>query len=126
MREIFGYIEKKNLSEKTSKRTDMAIDSVSNIGNIEDSIEINSSKITTENMSNFDLRKAVVEEVIGDILSNGKFTVNINLGGVSVEKNQIERFILELLPRLREIGGKVVITNNNILDNSFLKDNKLV
>ena len=104
----------------------MAIDSVSNIGNIEDSIEINSSKITTENMSNFDLRKAVVEEVIGNILSNGKFTVNINLGGVSVEKNQIERFILELLPRLREIGGKVVITNNNILDNSFLKDNKLV
>ena len=104
----------------------MAIDSGSNIGNIEDSIEINSSKITTENMSNFDLRKAVVEEVIGNILSNGKFTVNINLGGVSVEKNQIERFILELLPRLREIGGKVVITNNNILDNSFLKDNKLV
>lgn len=96
-----------------------------NIGDISNSIEVSNSKITLENMNNFDTRKSTIDKIISDILSKEKFTVNINLENVNIDQNLVKRFILELLPRLKEIGGKIVITNNLILDNDFLIENKL-
>ena len=62
---------------------------------------------------------------ISDIISKGKFTVNLNLEDVEVVQEKLERFIIEFTPRLKEIGGSIVVTNNNILDNGFLAQNGL-
>ena len=45
----------------------------------------------------------------------------MNLDGVNIEVQYLERFIIELIPRLKEIGGGVVISNNNEkISNNFL------
>ncbi len=121
-----GYIKNKNVTEKVYKRTNMKDENFSdNLGDISNSIEINKTKIKTENIESFDARRNVIEEIISNVISKEKFTVNINLDGVSVEESLLKRFILELLPRLREIGGKAIITNNTILGTDFLLENNL-
>ena len=44
---------------------------------------------------------------------------------VQCEQEYLERFIIELIPRLKEIGGKLIISNNSILDSTFLEKNNL-
>ena len=75
-----GYIKNKNVTEKVYKRTSMKDENFSsNVVDISNSIEINKSKIKTENISNFEARRNVIEEIISNIISKEKFTVNINL-----------------------------------------------
>ena len=109
----FGYIKTKKITEKETKRTSM-----------EDG-EINKNTLKLENLNDFAKRKETVSNIISDIISKGKFTVNLNLENVEAPREKLERFVIELLPRLKEIGGNVVVTNNNILDSSFLVQNGL-
>ena len=47
--------------------------------------------------------------------------ININLNNISIDSEYIERFIVEIVPRFREIGKSTVVTNNTILSDDFLK-----
>ena len=93
---------------------------ITNTPDISNAIEINNTTLNSDNLKNFDTRKIIVEQVISDIMANEKFTVNVNLENVNINQKQIERFIIELIPRLKEIGVSVIITNNNILSSEFL------
>ncbi len=122
----FGYIKTKKITEKETKRTSMEDgDFTSNVSDIFSAIEINKNTLKLENLNDFAKRKETVSNIISDIISKGKFTVNLNLENVEAPREKLERFVIELLPRLKEIGGNVVVTNNNILDSSFLVQNGL-
>lgn len=90
--------------------------------NLFNAIEVDSEDISNETIANFAERKKIVEKVISDIVANQKLTVKVNLKNVNVDNQKLERFIIELIPRLREIGATVDITNNNILSDSFIKE----
>lgn len=89
-------------------------------------IEIKNDILTKEALNNFNERKKIVQKIISQIIEKENFTVNINLQDSIIEKEKLERFIIELMPRLREIGGKLIITNNAILNNTFLEENDLI
>ena len=121
-----GYIQKKNLSEENQVRSDMEdLDFTNNTKNLEKSIEINKKTLTVEALKDFSSRKEVVEDIIKKIIAGEKFTVNINLDGADIEEMNLERFIIELIPRLKEIGGNIVVTNNEILSKKFLSENNI-
>ena len=88
---------------------------------INNAIEITNETIKADNLQNFDSRKEVIEEIILDVIAKEQYTVNLNLENVNLDTTYLERFVIELIPRLREIGGSVLITNNNnILSNEFV------
>lgn len=95
------------------------------ISNNSNTIEISDSLIKTENLSNFNVRKNVIEQIISDIISKEKFTISINLNNINVEEKKLERLIIELIPRLKEIGANIVLKSNNILSDIFLEQNGL-
>ncbi len=92
----------------------------SNTADLSSSIEVTKKTLTSESLEDFDSRKTVVEKIISDMISAEKYTVNINLQDVDVESEKLERFIIELVPRLKEIRGSVVVSNNSILSDEFL------
>ena len=122
----YGYVKTKNLTEIETKRGDFTESDIS-LGrvNLVNAIEFNNEKLNSETLHNFDSRKAVVDEIILNILKDDKFTVVLDLGAVSVPKDKMERFIIELIPRLKEIGAGLEIKNNNILSSDFLSKNGL-
>lgn len=116
-----GYVKEKDVTSKERKRTDMQeSDFSSKNTDIENSIEIDSKKLKLENLQDFSKRKSVVKEIISEAISKEKYTVNLNLENVDVEEIYLERFIIELIPRLKEIGGNIVITNNSLLSEEFI------
>ncbi|MCI8396358.1 MAG: SH3 domain-containing protein [Clostridia bacterium] len=123
---IEGYIKKKDVTEKESQRTKMEdIDFTTNTPDISNAVEINKEKLTPENLQNFSQRKMIVEQAISDIISQSKHTVILNLQEVVVETNKMERLVIELMARLKEIGASVAITNNNIISSEFLLENNI-
>ena len=119
----FGYVKEKDLSEKEQKRAKMEeTDFTSKTPDKENALEIGKSTITSEKIDKFSDREKIVEDIIGQVISKEKFTVNINLKDIDVPKEKIERFIIEIIPRLKEIGGSVIVTNNSILDSEFIKE----
>lgn len=90
--------------------------------NLVNAIEVTASEINNDTIINFSERKKIVEKVISDIVAKQQLTVKVNLKDVNVEAQKLERFIIELIPRLREIGATVAITNNNILSESFMME----
>lgn len=123
----FGYIKTKKLKSKETKRTSMEeSDFTSNVSDISSAIEVKKNVLNIENLNDFTKRKETISKIISDIISKGKFTVNLNLENVEIPKEKLERFVIELMPRLKEIGGSIVITNNNnILSSNFLGQNGL-
>lgn len=122
----FGYIKTKKITEKEFKRTSMEEkDFTSKVSDITDSIEIKENILKPEKLNNFTERKNTISHIISEIISKEKFTVNLNLKNVNVQTDKLERFVIELIPRLKEIGGNIVITNNDILSSTFLGQNGL-
>ena len=126
MMEKFGYIKTKKLGEKENVRSDLFEEELS-LGTPDptNAIELNSLKINNDNLKDFSVRKNLIDEVITNIVKDNKLTVVINLSDVNIEKNYLERLIIELIPRLKEIGGALQITNNNILNSEFLNKYKI-
>lgn len=123
---IEGYVKKKTLTEKETIRTQMQdTDFTANTPDISNAVEINKEKLTPENLQTFSQRKLLIEQAISDIISQSKHTVILNLGEVAVERNKIERLVIELIPRLKELGASVAITNNSILSTEFLQENNI-
>lgn len=121
-----GYIKEKDVSKKEQKRINMEeSDFSSKIIDMENSIEINHKIIKEESVKDFNSRKKVVEEIISKVILKEKYTVNINLNNVSAQEKYLERFIIELIPRLKEIGANLVISNNTILNQEFLNEHNL-
>jgi len=121
-----GYIKNKKITDKEYKRVKMEDDDFSSsTGDISQAIEINSSKLTYEKLNNFNVRKELIEGIISKAIDDNKFTFNINLQNVNIESKYLERFIIEFIPRIRGIGGKVMLTNNSSLSSAFLEENKL-
>lgn len=120
----FGYVKSKNITEKEYKRQTMNDMGVSaNTSDISNSIEITKDSLNIDSLNNFNSRKDIVEKIISDIISKEKFTVNINLENVDVDEKYLERFIIELKPRLKEIGANMEVTNNATLSDNFLEEN---
>lgn len=121
-----GFVKEKNVTNKEKIRTNMEEDDFSSkVADTNNAIEINEKIITPDNISNFNNRKKAIEEIISNAISKEKYTINLNLQKVNVEERLLERLILELIPRLKEIGGSVIVTNNNILNSTFISDNNL-
>lgn len=121
-----GYLKEKSVSDKETKRTNMEEeDFSSNTADVNNAIKLATKSITTENLQNFSSRKKLIEETISNAISEEKYTVNIDLEKVEIDENLLERFIIELIPRLKEIGGSVVVTNNNILSSEFLNSSNM-
>lgn len=122
----FGYIKENSITDKNQERTTISDSAfATNKPNLDNAIEINKKDITTEKLTDFNTRKALVNDLVSKVISKEKFTININLKDATVEKEKLERFIIELLPRIREIGASLSITNNNILDQNFLSSNNI-
>ena len=122
----FGYIKTKKITEKEFKRTSMEEkDFTSKVSDITDSIEVKENLLKPEKLNTFNERKDTISNIISEVISKEKFTVNLNLKNVNVQGNKLERFVIELIPRLKEIGGSIVITNNDILSSTFLGQNGL-
>lgn len=121
-----GYIKNKKVTDKECKRVKMNDDEFySGVADISNSIEVNKTKLSNDKLNNYNNRTNIVENIISDMISKSKFTININLKDVNVETRYLERLVIELLPRIKEIGGKVMLTNNNILSSDFVAENKL-
>ena len=119
----FGYVKNNKLQNKEYKRTKMnESDFTSNNMDSSKTIEINKKIIKTENMQDFTARKKVIEQIISDIISKERFTVSIDLKDVDVEEKYLERFVIELRPRLKEIGGRIIFLNNSVLNSNFLEE----
>ncbi len=122
----FGYIKENNITEKTQVRANMDnTELTTKTADLENAIEINKKDVTAEKLSDFNKRKSLINNLVDKIISKEKFTINMNLKDVNIENEKLERFIIELLPRIREIGGVLVVTNNNILEQSFLTNNNI-
>ena len=122
----FGYIKENAITEKNQIRLNMEDDnSNSNPIDLENSIEINKKDLTTAKLENFDKRRTLASDLVNKMISKETFTVKMNLKDVNVENEKLERFIIELLPRIKEIGGTLVVTNNSILGQDFLTYNKI-
>ncbi len=117
-----GYIKNKNITEKTQKRVDMGeMYKLKTVQDIEGAIEVNSSKLNNDSLANFNSRKEIVDSIISDIVKDENFNVNINLKDSTIDSSKIERFIIELIPRLKEMGAGLAVTNNdNVLNSDFL------
>lgn len=121
-----GYIREKDVGEKKQTRIDMKdSDFTSKSPDLDNSIEVNSKTLTSDNLKDFSSRKKVIDDTISKAVSKEKYTVNLNLNKVEVEENLLERLVIEMLPRLKEIGGSIGVTNNAILNSSFLNENNL-
>ncbi len=122
-----GYVKEKDIGEIQKKRTDMKEEDFTNkVADLSNSIEINNKTLTDEKVTDFANRKQIVEDVIKQVIKEEKFTININLSDVNASSENIERLIIELTPRLKEIGGCVVVTNNSLLSNEFLNKYNLI
>lgn len=122
----FGYVKTKSLSEKQTKRSDFLENDIS-LGTVklDNSIEFNNEKINSETLNNYDARRMLADEIISKIISDDKFTVVLDLNSVNVKKDKMERFIIEIIPKLKEIGAALEIKNNDILSNKFLEKHGL-
>lgn len=121
-----GYVKSNKMTDKEYKRTAMGERGKTlKAENIENSIKVTNSLLKAEKLNNFTLRKEVVQKVISEMISKEKYVVNLDLKDVLAEKEKLERFVTELIPRLREIGGTIGITNNNILSSEFLQNHNL-
>ena len=118
-----GYVKVKDVTEKKQIRIDMDDDDFSSKElDLNNAIEITYKSLKTDNMMDFSSRKIIIEDTISSIISKEKYTVKLNLNKVEVESKYIERFIIELLPRLKEIGASFTIINNEgLLSEIFLK-----
>lgn len=85
-------------------------------------IVVKSTDLTNDTLKNFTQRKTIVEKIMSEIVSKQQLTININLKDVNADKDKLERFIIELIPRLREVGASLAITNNSILSESFIQE----
>lgn len=101
-------------------------DFTSNHPDMTNYIETNSDTLNMEALSNFSSRKNVIERIISDMVTKEKYTVNINLQNVYVNSEYIQRFIVELMPRIKEIGGNVFVSNNTVVSEEFLKERELI
>lgn len=122
-----GYIKQNKLSDKEYKRMNMNEDYfMPNVADANNAIKITKKTIKNDSINNFSNRKTTISKMLEDCVSKSKYTINLDLKDIEVETNKLERLILELIPRLKEIGGAVMITNNNgILSNEFLNQNSL-
>lgn len=101
-------------------------DFTSNYPDMTNYIEANSDILKEEVFNDFSSRKTVIEKIIADMVTKEKYTVNINLQNVYVNSEYIERFIIELMPRIKEIGGNVFVSNNTVVSEEFLKERELI
>lgn len=119
----FGFLKTKKLKDKETKRTcmneeDFAL-SKSDLNNM---ITITNTMIKQEELIDFKSRKEMIQKIIAEMVKQEKFTVNLNLEKVEVSTENLERLLIELIPRLKELGGHLVITNNHILNSTFLSE----
>ena len=122
-----GLVKSKDVSEKKQIRKDMDdSDFSSKEPDLDNAIELTYRSLKSDNMKDFSSRKKIVEDTISSIVSKEKYTVKLNLNKVETESKLIERFIIELVPRLKEIGGNIAVTNNDgLLSDRFLQDMKI-
>lgn len=121
-----GYIKTNKVSDKENKRTSMdEMNKSIKTDNLEEAIKISNASLKAEKLNNFTGRREIIKKVISDMISKEKYVVNLDLKDVNVEREKLERFVTELIPRLREIGGTIGITNNNILSSEFLQNHGL-
>lgn len=68
-----GYINKKQVTEKETKRTNMEDeDFTGSIPDVSNSVEINKEKLNLENLKNFSQRKNIVEQGVTDLIQERK------------------------------------------------------
>lgn len=116
-----GYVKNKDISDKEIKRVNMQrMEFSSNEPDFDNAITLDNKTITREAIDNFSKRKEIIEKIINEAITKEKYTVVIDLENVDVEEKKLERFSIELMPRLREIGGCLYLTNNRILSDEFL------
>lgn len=75
-------------------------------------------KYTNELIKNYKTRTELIDKVVNFVTKYGVRGMNIDFQKVD-DQNSFDRFIIELAPRLRELG----ITTNVILNNSFEEAN---
>lgn len=66
-------------------------------------------------IDDYDKRKVLIDEIVLDCIKNNLGGVTLNLTKVNSENIQyFQRFILELKPRLKEFGKKLIINKNSL------------
>lgn len=121
-----GYVKNNKITDKEYKRSAMGeMGKTLKAENLDDAIKITNSSLRPEKLNNFTSRKEIIQKAISDMVSKEKYVVNLDLKDVEVEKGKLERFVMELVPRLKEIGGTIGITNNSILSSEFLQNHGL-
>lgn len=119
-----GYLKESDITDLTYIRQNMESNTLNNNNayNIKDIVVKDLNK---EEMINYVQREQIIEKLIDSIMLDTSLNaVNINLGQINDDSELYLRFIIELIPRLKEIGIKVYITNNEIIDTGII--NKII
>ena len=118
-----GLVKSSEVSEKKQIRVDMNDSDFTNKDiDLDNAIELTYRSLKTENLEDFSSRKKIVEDTVSSVISKEKYNVKIIFNNVEVDTNLIERFLIELIPRLKEIGCKLAVINyENILSEKFLQ-----
>jgi len=103
-----GYIKEKNVSDKNQKRINMNNENLTDkVPDLNNCVELNNKTLTNENLRDFIERKKIIEDTISKVISKEKYTVYLNIEKTDVDSELLSRFIKELKPRLKEIGGSI-------------------
>ena len=119
-----GYLKEDDITDLTYIRQNMELNTLNNNNsyNIKDIVIKDLDK---EEMTNYIQREQIIEKLIDTIMLDTSLNaVDINLEQINDDSELYLRFIIELIPRLKEIGIKVYITNNEIIDAGII--NKII
>ena len=63
----------------------------------------------------YDQRNSMIENIYTKLVQNNLTALNINFNKIN-DVNSYYRFLIELAPKLRESGIKIIVTNNEVLN----------
>ena len=109
-----GYIKTNNLKQNYTVREKMTLNNT--INNESEILNITLSNYTN-NISTYEERLKIIEDILNKSLSEEKTGICIN---VDIQNEETDKFLIEIIPRLKEIGIKVSLQNQETINKKIL------
>ena len=107
-----GFVKQNNLTNYYNVRQSMDLNS-----NTSDNYYWKEVKLADNtNLDSIEYRKMWIENAIQDIITNEEDGICINFENIKNYEEKYLRLLIELAPRLREVGKKTAVKNNKIIN----------
>ena len=107
-----GYVKEKNLKNEYNVRQSMEKETVSATNYKWKEIRVNE----LDNLENIESRKEQIEKIVEDIMLGEEDGICLDFDSITEYQDKYFRFIVELAPRIREVGKKTMVKNNQIMN----------